>query len=118
MIVYQDPPRSVAIEVFYVVLAETEDGTREVLGILNMSQERATVCGDIFDRLKNRGLHRIGLMVADGIKGIDTIIWKKFPETPLQRCVTHLKRKKYDMGTRPIFQPICWIFSALDNATT
>lgn len=45
-----------------------------------------------FDRLKARGVRRIGLMVADGIKGLDTVTGEKFPGTPLQRCVTHLKR--------------------------
>lgn len=83
---------SVATEAFYVALAVTEEGTREVLGIFNMPQESATGWGDIFDKLKERGVQRIGLMVADGIKGLDTVIGEKFPGTPLQRCVTHLKR--------------------------
>lgn len=87
--------RSVAVEAFYVALAVTEEGTREVLGIFNMPQESATGWGDIFDRLRERGLHRIGLMVADGIKGLDTVIGEKFPCTPLQRCVTHLKRNMF-----------------------
>ena len=34
-------------------------------------------------------------MVADGIKGLDTVIGEKFPGTPLQRCVTHLKRNMF-----------------------
>ena len=87
--------RSVATEAFYVALAVTEEGTREVLGIFNMPQESATGWGDIFDRMKDRGLKRIGLIVADGIKGLDTVIGEKFPGTPLQRCVTHLKRNMF-----------------------
>lgn len=87
--------RSVAAEAFYVALAVTEEGTREVLGILNMPQESATGWGDIFDKLKERGVQRIGLMVADGIKGLDTVIAEKFPGTLLQRCVTHLKRNMF-----------------------
>ena len=87
--------RSVATEAFYVALAVTEEGTREVLGIFNMPQESATGWSDIFDKLKERGVQRIGLMVADGIKGLDTVIGEKFPGTPLQRCVTHLKRNMF-----------------------
>ena len=87
--------RSVATEAFYVALAVTEEGTREVLGIFNMPQESATGWADIFDKLKERGVRRIGLMVADGIKGLDTVIGEKFPGTPLQRCVTHLKRNMF-----------------------
>lgn len=87
--------RSVASEAFYVALAVTEEGTREVPGIFNMPQESATGWSDIFDKLKDRGVQRIGLMVADGIKGLDTVIGEKFPGTPLQRCVTHLKRNMF-----------------------
>ena len=67
--------------------AVTEEGTHDVLGIFNVPQERATGWGDIFDGLKDSGLQRVGLIVADGIKGLDTVIGEKFPGTPLQRCV-------------------------------
>lgn len=87
--------RSVSTEAFYVALAVTEEGRREVLGIFNIPTESATGWGTIFDALKDRGLERIGLIVADGIKGLDTIVGEKFPSTPLQRCVTHLKRNLF-----------------------
>ena len=87
--------RSVASEAFYVALAVTEEGTREVIYIGNMPVESATGWGEIFEALKDRGLKRIGLMVADGIKGLDTVIGEKFPGTPLQRCVTHSKRNMF-----------------------
>ena len=87
--------RSVSSEAFYVALAVTEEGRREVLGIFNMPTESATGWGAIFDKLKERGVERVGLMVADGIKGLDTVVGEKFPGTPLQRCVTHLKRNMF-----------------------
>lgn len=87
--------RSVASEAFYVALAVTEEGTREVIYIGNMPVESATGWGEIFDSLKDRGLLRVGLMVADGIKGLDTVVGEKFPGTPLQRCVIHLKRNMF-----------------------
>lgn len=87
--------RSVATEAFYVALAITGEGTREVIYIGNMPVESATGWGEIFDALKDRGLQRVGLVVADGIKGLDTVVGEKFPGTPLQRCVTHLKRNMF-----------------------
>lgn len=87
--------RSVASEAFYVALAVTEEGTREVIYIGNMPVESAVGWGEIFDALKDRGLQRVGLMVADGIKGLDTVVGEKFPGTQLQRCVTHLKRNMF-----------------------
>ena len=87
--------RAVACEAFYVALAVTEEGKREVLGVFNIPEESATGWGDIFDKLKERGVRRVGLMVADGIRGLDKVIGEKFPGTPLQRCVTHLKRNMF-----------------------
>lgn len=87
--------RSVSSEAFYVALAVTEEGRRDVLGIFNIPTESATGWSDIFDTLKERGIQKIGLMVADGIKGLDVVVGEKFPGTPLQRCVTHLKRNMF-----------------------
>ena len=84
--------RSVSSEAFHVALAVTDEGRRDVLGIFNIPTESATGWGDILDTLKERGVQRIGLMVADGIKWLDVVVGEKFPGTPLQRCVTHLKR--------------------------
>lgn len=86
---------SVSSEAFYVALAVTEEGRRDVLGIFNIPTESATGWSDIFDTLKERGVQKIGLMVADGIKGLDVVVGEKFPGTPLQRCVTHLKRNMF-----------------------
>ena len=35
------------------------------------------------------------MVVADGIKSLDTVVEEYFPGTPLLRCVTHLKRNIY-----------------------
>ena len=87
--------RSVSAEAFYVALAVTEEGRRDVLGIFNMPTESATGWSDIFDALKDRGVEKIGLPVADGIKGLDPVVGQKFPQAALQRCVTHLKRNLF-----------------------
>ena len=46
----------------------------------------------MFDDLHERGVESIGLMVADGLTGLDKVIGEKFPGAALQRCTTHLKR--------------------------
>lgn len=84
--------KKAANEAFYVVLGVNEDGTRDVLGIYNNPLESATGWGEMFLDLRNRGVERIGLMVADGLTGLDAIIGEKFPGTAFQRCTTHLKR--------------------------
>ena len=94
--------RSVSSKAFYVALAVTEEGRRDVLGIFNIPTESATGWRDIFDTLKERGVQKIGLMVADGIKGLDVVVGEIFSGTPLQRCVTHLKRNTNSCVTTPI----------------
>ena len=84
--------KSVASESFYVVLGVTEDGTREVLGIFNRPAESAQGWGEMLEDLRERGVKRVGLVVADGLSGLDKVISMVFPSTPLQRCTTHLKR--------------------------
>jgi transposase-like protein len=87
--------RSVETEAFYVVMAAKEDKTREVLGIFNRPTESATGWADMFKALQTRGVQDIGLMVADGIKGLEDSLANAFPKTPLQKCVTHLKRNMF-----------------------
>lgn len=84
--------KKAATEAFYVILGVTEEGTREVLGIYNSPVESATGWGYMFDDLHERGVECIGLMVADGLSGLDKVIGEKFPGTAFQRCTTHLNR--------------------------
>jgi transposase-like protein len=84
--------RSVENEAFYVVMGVKEDKTREVLGIFNRPSESATGWGEMFLALQDRGVKNIGLLVADGIKYLEDALAQVYPETPLQKCVTHLKR--------------------------
>lgn len=84
--------RSVESEAFYVVMGIKEDKTREVLGIFNRPSESATGWGEMFEALQARGVIKIGLLVADGIRYLEDALARHYPDTPLQKCVTHLKR--------------------------
>lgn len=84
--------RSVDTEAFYVILAVKEDKTREVLGIYNKPTESATGWGEMLNDLYERGVGKVGLICADGLKGLEDVICEVFPGTKLQRCTTHLKR--------------------------
>ena len=64
----------------------------EVLGIFNKPTESALGWGEMLKDLYGRGVGRIGLICADGLKGLEDVISEVFPGTKLQRCTTHLKR--------------------------
>jgi transposase-like protein len=80
-------------EAFYVVLGVKPDRTREVLGIYNRPVESANGWEDVFRSLQERGVENIGLLVADGLKYLENSLALVYPGTPLQKCVTHLKRR-------------------------
>ena len=83
-----------------------------------MPIESAAGWKKIFGKLQERGVQRIGLVVADGIKGLDTVVGECFPGTPLQRCVSHLKRNIYAKvrhGTRLLSRQTYATSFAQDN---
>lgn len=80
-------------EAFYVILAVNEQGTREVIAIDSLPTESATGWRELFTGLRARGLQDIGLIVADGLSGLDAAVAHVWPRTPLQWCVTHIKRQ-------------------------
>jgi putative transposase len=84
---------SVEPEAFFVILGVTPERTREVLALGHLPTESATGWAALLDEIKSRGVESIGLLVADGIKGLDEALALRFPETPLQRCVVHLMRR-------------------------
>src|SRR5690625_234058 len=84
---------SVSKEAFYVVLGVKEDQTRQVLAISDQPTESATGWEMLFEGLKQRGLSSIGLIVADGLKGLENAAARVYGRAGFQRCVTHVKRR-------------------------
>ena len=82
----------VSKEVYYTLLGVKCDRTREVLGIVNFPTESASSWEEVFRGLKNRGVENIGLLVADGLNGLETAAARTFVGTPFQKCVVHLER--------------------------
>ena len=83
---------SVSKEAYYTILGVKSDGTREVLAVLNFPSESASGWEEALRGLKKRGINQIGLVVADGLSGLDTAVARVFPGVPFQKCVIHLER--------------------------
>jgi putative transposase len=84
---------SVKKEAFYVVLGVKEDRTREVLAISHQPEESATGWRMLLEELRSRGVSSIGLIVADGLTGLEDAVAKVYGKADFQRCVTHVKRR-------------------------
>ena len=75
-----------AVHVMYGV----KGGNTQALLLLDSNPtESADVWGDYYKKLKARGLQQVDLVVTDGLRGLNDVIHKHFPEADLQRCVVH-----------------------------
>lgn len=84
--------KSVSKEGYYTILGIKEDGSREVLSIVNHPTEGATLWQLELDALQERGVKIVGLIVFDGLSSIENAIAKSFPNAKHQLCVVHIKR--------------------------
>ncbi len=84
--------KTVSKEGYYTILGIKEDGSREVLSIVNHPTEGATLWQMELESLKERGVQSVGLVVSDGLISIENAIAKAFPDAQHQLCVVHKKR--------------------------
>ena len=80
-------------ECFYIILGLKEDYTREIIAIINFPSESAQGWKEIFLSLQDRGVGSVGIIVSDGLTGLDSAISEIFPNTPHQKCIVHLQRR-------------------------
>jgi putative transposase len=83
---------SVSKEGYFTILGVKEDGSREVLSIVNHPTEGALLWENELNALKARGVKSVGLIVSDGLTSIENAIAKAFPGSKHQLCVVHFKR--------------------------
>lgn len=83
---------SVKKEGYFTILGIKEDGTREVLAIVNHPTEGALLWQQELENLKIRGLKSVGLVISDGLTSIENASARVFPGTKHQLCVVHFKR--------------------------
>ncbi len=84
--------KSVSKEGYYTILGIKEDGSREVLSIVNHPTEGARLWQMELESLKERGVESVGLVASDGLTSIENAIAKSFPNAQHQLCVVHVKR--------------------------
>lgn len=83
---------SVSKEAFYTILGVKSDRTREILTIVNLPTESLQGWREVIGSLKERGVKEVGLVVCDGLTGIEDAIFEYYPMADLQLCTVHLER--------------------------
>ena len=76
----------------YIILGINDEGKKEVLIITVGENESAKYWLGVLNDLKNRGVHDILILCADGLSGIKESIAAAYPNTEYQRCIVHQVR--------------------------
>ena len=85
--------KQVSKEAYYTILGVLEDGSREVLSVVNHPTEGAICWKEELEALKKRGVTQIDLVVSDALQGIENAVCAAFPQASHQFCVAHVKRQ-------------------------
>ena len=79
----------VVTRAFYTVLAVTNEGTKDILGLYLSEAEGARFWLGVLNDIKARGVDDILIASIDGLKGFPEAIAEVFPKTEVQLCVVH-----------------------------
>ncbi len=79
-------------EAVYIIYGVKEDNTRELLLLEVNPTESSALWQEYLEKLKQRGVEQVDLIVADGLVGFADAAKKHFIEADVQRCVVHLQR--------------------------
>ena len=76
-------------EAVHIAYGVRQDNKRELVHLSVNPTESSTSWGVCLENIKQRGVQNVGLIVADGLKGLEGEVHKHFSGTPFQKCVVH-----------------------------
>ena len=94
---------SVSNKAFYVALAVTTSGERDILGIWagqDSAGEGAKYWQSVLTEVKNRGVEDVFIVCCDGLKGLPDAITTVWPQAIVQTCVIHLLRNTFTYASK------------------
>lgn len=102
----------------HIVLGITEEGEREIIGLMIQNGESNETWSTFFDYLKERGLHGTELVISDAHAGLISAIRKSFASASWQRCQVHFMRNIFSSvpkkDSKPFREAIKTIFRFSD----
>lgn len=109
-------------EAVYVAYGVREDLKRELLALSINPTESAGEWGEIWEKLKKRGVEKIDLIVADGITGLEEEAARIFPGSKFQKCVVHKMRnilnKTRPQDKKEMAEDLKKVFDNFDSTAT
>ena len=83
-----------------IIVGVNETGYREVLSVEIANLESESTWGEIFKRLKDRGLKGVKLVVSDSHQGLKNALFRHFSGCLWQRCRVHFIRNLLGLVSR------------------
>jgi putative transposase len=103
-----------------IAVAVDWEGRRQVLGVELANRESRSSWKEFLQRLKDRGLHGVELVVSDDHAGLKKAIAEILPEAAWQRCYVHFLRNALDYVPRKVdddcLQELRWFYDRRDLA--
>lgn len=113
---------SYAKEAIYICYGVNSENKRELLALSINPTESVAVWKELFSEIKSRGVEVVGLVVADGITGMEDAVKEEFPAVEFQKCVVHKERNILN-SVRPKDKPavaadLKYVFDNFDKNST
>lgn len=80
----------------FIGIGINTDDYRQVLGVELAGRESQTGWRDFLASLRDRGLHRVELVISDAHEGLRKSLMEMLPEAVWQRCYVHFLRNALD----------------------
>ena len=79
-------------EAVYIAYGVNKANKRELLALTIEPTESTTTWKNLFEQMQSRGVKEVGLVVADGIVGLEDKVMEVWRGTKFQKCVVHKER--------------------------
>lgn len=105
-----DQVRNVSV---LVAIGVSDDGYRQVLGVVEGAKEDKAGWSDFLRHLKKRGLSGVKLFISDACIGLVESVGDFYPDTKWQRCVVHFYRNVFTVVPKGKVKEVAMMLKAI-----
>lgn len=107
---WADQVRNVSV---LVAIGVSDDGYRQVLGVVEGAKEDKAGWSDFLRHLKKRGLSGVRLFISDACIGLVESVGDFYPDTKWQRCVVHFYRNVFTVVPKDKVKEVAMMLKAI-----
>jgi transposase-like protein len=96
-----------------VAIGVTEDGFRQVLGVVEGAKEDKSGWSGFLRHLKKRGLNGIKLIISDACLGLKESVGDFYADAKWQRCIVHFYRNVFSVVPRRKLKHVAMMLKAI-----